>query len=386
MPRTTLTRRQFLRSGLLATLGLAAGARCAARYRPPDATPPTLEELLDEGVREASYYRRLDGDAVQCELCFRACRVPEGGRGFCRTRINVEGRYYTLVYARPAALQVDPVEKEPAHHLLPGTVIFCTGTAGCNNRCKFCHNWHLSQRSFEEIRHIPLTPDETVDRARQAGCHGVSFTYNEPTIFYEHMLDVARLAKQVGLATLFHTNGGINPEPLGELLPYMDAATVDLKAFTPQFYQELAASELDPVLRSLELIHKSATQLEIVNLMIPTYNDDPDDVRAMCRWIADTLSVEVPIHFNRFSPAYQLTALPRTPIETLEQAARIADEAGLHYVYIGNYPGHRRNSTYCPQCGQLLIERRHFSVLSIALDQGHCIACGHPIPGFWLTA
>jgi pyruvate formate lyase activating enzyme len=268
----------------------------------------------------------------------------------------------------------------------PGATIFCTGTASCNNRCKFCHNWHLSQKSFEEIRHVVITPEETVELAQKMECDAVSFTYNEPTVFYEHMFDVARVAKQADMGTLFHTNGGMNEEPLAALLEHMDAVTVDLKAFTPKFYRELSSSKLEPVLRTLQQIHERGVHLEIVNLVVTTHNDDMDDIRRMCKWIRDTLSDEVPLHFTRFFPAYKLTSLPPTPIETLESAVQIADDEGLQYVYIGNCPGHKRNSTFCPECGEKIMERVHFSVLSLDVEKGKCRFCGHRIPGVWRDA
>jgi pyruvate formate lyase activating enzyme len=319
-------------------------------------------------------------------MCFRRCVVPEGGRGFCRNKINIKGHYYTYVYSRPSALQIDPIEKEPSFHMLPGATIFCTGTAGCNNRCKFCHNWHLSQRSFEEIDHTVISPENTITLTQQRMYDAVSFTYNEPTVFYEHMFDVAQLAKRSGLGTLFHTNGGMNEEPLAALLEHMDAVTVDLKAFTSEFYREVSGSQLEPVLRTLGQIYQSGIHLEIVNLVIPTLNDDLDDIRRMCQWIRDTLSDEVPLHFTRFFPAYKLTSLSPTPIETLKNAAQIADEEGLQYVYIGNCPGHERNSTFCPACGERVIERRHFSVFSMNVLKGKCRFCGHRIPGIWWNA
>jgi pyruvate formate lyase activating enzyme len=222
--------------------------------------------------------------------------------------------------------------------------------------------------------------------ALKMGCDAVSFTYNEPTVFYEHMFDVVKLAKHAGLGTLFHTNGGINEEPLAALLEHMDAVTVDLKAFTSDFYEKVSSSALEPVLRTLQQIHRSGRHLEIVNLIVPTLNDDVDDVRRMCEWIGDTLSPEVPLHFTRFHPAYKLPSLPPTPLETLESATRIADEQGLQYVYLGNYPGHERNSTFCPACGEKIIERVHFSVLSLDVEKGNCRFCGQKIPGIWWDA
>jgi pyruvate formate lyase activating enzyme len=390
-----LTRREFVQKGFLAVLGTGlascAGPQRLAEITPAkqtDKAPPTsaAESVPTPGLYEARYYRQLAGNWVQCEMCFRRCTVSEGGQGFCRNKVNVGGRYYTVVYGRPSALQIDPIEKEPSFHMLPGATIFCTGTASCNNRCLFCQNWHLSQRSFEEIEHMAITPEQTVELAQKAGCDAVSFTYNEPTVFYEHMFDVARVAKQAGLWTLFHTNGGMNEEPLAALLEYMDAATVDLKAFTPEFYQEVSSSRLEPVLRTLQQIHESTAHLEIVNLMVTTLNDNMDDVRRMCQWIRDRLSDEVPLHFTRFHPAYKLTSLPPTPIETLENAAHTADAEGLQYVYIGNCPGHERNSTFCPECGEKIIERMHFAVLSLDVEEGKCRFCGHSIPGIWWDA
>jgi pyruvate formate lyase activating enzyme len=390
--RGKLTRREFLHKGFLAAL--AAGlASCAGPQRLAEITPaaeapptPTAQGTPIPELHEALYYLQLDGNRVQCQMCFRRCTVPEGGRGFCRNKVNVGGRYYTLVYSRPSALQIDPIEKEPSFHMLPGTTMFCTGTASCNNRCKFCQNWHLSQRSFEEIEHTVITPEGTIELAQEIGCNAVSFTYNEPTVFYEHMFDVARAAKQAGMRTLFHTNGGMNEEPLAALLEQMDAVTVDLKAFTPEFYQEVSSSRLEPVLRTLQQIHQSGVHLEIVNLVVPTLNDDMDDIRRMCQWIRDTLDDEIPLHFTRFFPAYKLTSLPSTPVETLESAAHIADDEGLQYVYIGNCPGHERNSTFCPECGENIIARRHFAVLSLDVEKGRCGFCGHPIPGIWWDA
>jgi pyruvate formate lyase activating enzyme len=388
------TRREFLQKGFLATLG-AGLVSCAGPQRMPDDAPaqpvdlepsPAATRTAAPGLHEARYYLQLDGNWVRCQMCFRGCTVAEGGRGFCRNKVNIGGRYYTVVYGRPSSLQIDPIEKEPSFHMWPGVTIFCTGTASCNNRCKFCQNWHLSQRSFDEIRHVAITPEQTVELAQETGCDAVSFTYNEPTVFYEHMHDVAKVARQAGMGTLFHTNGGMNEEPLAALLEHMDAVTVDLKAFTPEFYEEVSASQLEPVLRTLQQIHHSGVHLEIVNLVVTTLNDDMDDIRRMCQWIRSTLSDDVPLHFTRFFPAYKLTSLPATPIETLENAAQIADEEGLQYVYIGNCPGHERNSTFCPQCGEKIIERLHFAVLSLQVQEGKCRFCGHSIPGVWRDA
>ena len=403
MQTKKLTRRNFLHrsaqlgakilfSTPLLTLGLTGVHEASARSpkdRKLEKEPKTDtrdDKQLDalKYIKEAMYYRKLAHGRVQCEICFRECIIYEGERGDCRNRENKGGVLYSVIYAKPSAIQVDPIEKEPQYHMLPGTYILCFGTAGCNFRCRFCQNWHLSQRPLEEMEYYYLmSPEEAVGMALERKIPTISFTYNEPTSFYEWVYDVSRHAKSSGLNILWHTNGAMNPEPLKELLQYTDAVTVDLKAFREQVYARYSSAELDPVLKTLQIIRDEGVWLEIVNLMIPTVNDDPDDVKQMCRWIAEKLGPDVPLHFSRFFPSYRLTELPLTPIETLEQAYRIATDEGLHYVTLGNVPGHRYNSTYCPYCGTTLIRRTHFQVLENHILNGCCSSCGHTIPGLW---
>lgn len=385
-----LSRREFLRimaltgAGASLACGLSALGGCAAG---PDTSPtptcPRPTPTLPPPAHEARFYSRLGDGSIACGVCWRRCVVSPGKLGFCANKKNVNGTYYSLVYGQPAALQVDPIEKEPAFHMIPGTLIFCTGTASCNNRCKFCQNWHLSQQTLWDLHNYVASPDAVVARAQSEGCGAVSFTYNEPTVFYEYMFDIAALAKEAGLRALFHTNGGMNRAPLLALLEVMDAVTVDLKAFTEEFYREVSQSSLSPVLRTLETIREAGKHLEIVNLVIPTLNDNPEDTRRMCAWIKANLGDDVPLHFTRFFPAYKLQRLPPTPVETLETAAEIADAEGLKFVYIGNVPGHPRNSTYCPKCGEIVIARVHFAVLENRVSNGKCAACGCLIPGIW---
>jgi len=283
----------------------------------------------------------------------------------------------------PAAIQIDPVEKEPLLHFYPDTRMLCFGTAGCNFKCIFCQNWHLAARTPEEVEATYISPQGAVKKAIDYSCTSISFTYNEPTVFYEWMYDVARLAQENGLKTLFHTNGAMKPQPLRELLKYMDAVCVDLKAFTTEFYYVTSFSELEPVLTTLKIIKEEGVWLEVTNLIIPTLNDDPQKIKEMCIWIKDNLGKDTPLHFSRFFPAYKLTKLSPTPIETLEMARNIAQEVGLQYVTIGNVPGHPANSTYCPECGKVLIERVHFSILANNIEDGRCKYCGYKISGVW---
>mgnify|MGYP003873093497 CR=1 FL=1 len=353
---------------LLRTLGLRG------TWGAPSVTEVPLKEVM--------FYRKLEGNWIQCETCFRMCTVPPGGRGFCRVRENRDGRYYSLVYARPSAVHIDPIEKEPQYHMLPGTEILCFGTVGCNFRCRHCHNWHLSQASPGDLETYDIPPERAVEIALKKNIPTLSFTYNEPTAFYEYVYDVAVLAKSKGLRILWHSNGSMNPEPLKRLLRYTDAVTIDLKGFTKKAYDNSSA-ELEPVLRTLKIVKQEGKWLEVVNLVIPTINDDPSDIRRMCEWIKENLGEDTPLHFSRFFPNYRLIHLPPTPIRTLEKAHEIALDVGLHYVTIGNVPGHKYNSTFCPRCGKRLIYRVHFQVLENNLRNGRCKFCGYSIPGIW---
>ncbi len=334
--------------------------------------------------REAMFYERLKDNKVRCNICFRHCIIYEGKRGFCRNRENRKGKLYNIVHSKPSAVQIDPIEKEPLYHFLPGTNILCIGTAGCNFRCSFCHNWHLSQRSLEEMyQYYEYSPEDIIKLARKYKCPTISFTYNEPIAFYEYVYDIAKLAKKEGIRVIFHTNGSFNPEPLRELLKYVDAVTVDWKGFSKRFYQELLKADVEPVTKSLKVIKEEGKHLEIVNLIIPGYNDAEEDIRDMCLWIRDSLTPDVPLHFSRFFPNYKLTNISPTPVKTLEKAHQIAKEVGLHYVTIGNCPGHKYNSTFCPKCGKRLIHRRHFAVLENLIKEGKCPKCSFKISGVW---
>ncbi len=336
-------------------------------------------------VAEARYYEKLPDDAVRCLLCFKQCRISDKERGYCGNRENVRGKLYSLVYGRPSAVQLDPVEKEPCYHMLPGLVILCIGTAGCNYECRCCHNWTLSQFRIEQMDYFVLPPESVLEVARRYQCMGVSFTYNEPTVFYEYMFDVMKVFKEAGgFKTLFHTNGSLSPEPLNEIVKVADAVTVDLKGFRESLYHSHCSGKLEPTLNFLKAVKKNGVHLEIVDLVIPGRSDDLDDIREMCRWVKKELGDEVPMHFNRFVPAYKLKNLPPTPVGVLEQARDIAvKEAGIKFVYVGNVPGHPFNSTYCPRCAKRLINRLHFAVQSNDVVNGRCRFCGCPIPGIW---
>ncbi len=350
-----------------------------------DQTPVTSGATPVSGtgfMREAMFYEELECGRLQCQVCFRECVIAEGSRGFCGNKEHIDGKLYSVVYGKPSAVHIDPMEKEPQFHNLPGTDILCIGTAGCNFTCRHCHNWHLSQSTLEQLKFIELPPQAVIAMAKEHSLRTISFTYNEPTSCYEYLYDIARMAKEVDIKILWHSNGAMNPEPLKELLKYTNAVTIDLKGFSQRAYDNSSA-RLEPVLKALEIIRESGVWLEIVNLVIPTINDDPAEIRKMCAWIADTLGTDVPLHFTRFVPAYRLTHLPPTPVETLETAYCIAKEEGIEYVFIGNVPGHTYNSTFCANCDKRIIHRVHFQVIQNLIEDGACGFCGHEIPGLW---
>ncbi len=344
--------------------------------------PPGL--FTQENSKEALFYQKLDNGNVQCGLCPRRCIIGKGQRGFCGVRENRDGVLYTLVYAKPVSLNdIDPIEKKPLFHFLPGTRTFSLATAGCNLRCKFCQNWQISQARPEQVEYRYLEPQELVRLAKASGRPTIAYTYTEPTIFYEYMLETAKSAKKEGMRNIMHSNGFINQEPLRELAKYLDAANIDLKGFSDEFYSRLSEGRLAPVLESLKLLKQEGVHVEITNLVIPGYNDDPEIIRKMCVWIKENLGADTPLHFSRAHPEYKLTNIMLTPVETLEQAKQIALNSGLEYVYIGNLPGNPAENTYCPHCKALLIERKGYFILQNNIKDGKCSFCGEKIEGIW---
>ncbi|MBN2096966.1 MAG: AmmeMemoRadiSam system radical SAM enzyme [Candidatus Omnitrophica bacterium] len=335
------------------------------------------------GRHEALYYEQLDGETVQCQLCPRRCLLTNGMRGFCRAREAQDGKLYTLVYANPCSYHIDPVEKKPIFHMLPATTAFSIATAGCNLRCKFCQNWTISQRSPEETDNIKMSPQEVVQAALKNHCSSIAYTYSEPIIFYEYMLDTAKLARAKGLKNIMVTAGYINEEPLRELCQYIDAANVDIKGFDEKYLRKICAQELAPLLQALKIFKEEGVHLEVTNLIVPTLNDDMKTIEKMCIWIRDNLGEDTPLHFSRFTPMYQLKNLYRTPTSTLEEARQVALNTGLNFVYIGNVPGHSAEHTYCPDCRALLIERVGYAIRQNNVVNGKCKFCGRTIAGIW---
>jgi pyruvate formate lyase activating enzyme len=371
--RVFLNRRSLLKKMIF----LLSGIGCSSLF--PD-------EALGEKVltfREAMFYKSVNGQNVQCLLCPRECVISNGKRGFCRNRENRGGTLYTLVYGRPAVVDIGPIEKAPLYHFIPGHFRLCLTCASCNLRCKHCQNWHLSQKSFEELNHYSYSPSEIVQQAKDHKLSSISFTYTEPTVYYEYLYDISSIAKQMGMKTSIVSNGYINREPFLKLLKVLDVVKIDLKGFSEKFYEEVCSATLKPVLESLLTVKKEKVWLEIVNLVIPTLNDDPEMIDDMCRWIKENLGQDTPLHFTRFFPNYKLTHLSPTPVSALESAYEIAKKNGLRYVYIGNVPGHIYNSTFCPFCNRKVIHRTQFDILEMNVVNGKCKFCNSPLQGKW---
>jgi len=377
----TMDRRTMIRLALGG--GLALGG--AALGLPGCARRTASANGATSGRHEAMFYEKLAGGSVRCTLCPTGCIVRSGQRGVCGVRANEGGTYYTLVYGTAAALNIDPIEKKPLFHFLPGARAFSIGTAGCNLHCKDCQNWEISQVTPEQIdRPIELSPQTIVSKAPEYNATVIAYTYNEPTIFYEYMHDTAQLARSSGLRSVMISSGYINREPMLQLVPHLDAVKVDLKGFTDDFYRDYCAGAVEPVKQTIRRVHTLGKWLEIVYLVVPTVNDDLHVIRDMSDWIMRAVGPDVPLHFTRFRPAYQLTRLPPTPVSTLEACREVAREQGLNYVYVGNVPGHNAENTFCASCGQVVIKRYGYQVLENHVKpNGACRFCGNSIPGVW---
>jgi pyruvate formate lyase activating enzyme len=319
---------------------------------------------------------------VQCELCPNGCVLEPNQHSRCRARMNKDGVLYSIVYGKPCAVHIDPIEKKPFFHFLPGTTAFSIATAGCVLSCKFCQNWQISQARPEDTDTYDLPPDKVVSQAMLNGCRSVTYTYTEPTVFYEYMYDTAIIAKKNRVKSTMHSCGYMNEKPLRKLSKYLDAADIDLKSFTEDFYARICSGSLKPVLNSLVVLKEEGVWLEITNLVIPTLNDDMKNIREMCRWILRNLGPDVPLHFSRFFPNYKLNNLPPTPPETLTEARKTAMDVGLRFAYIGNIR-QEAESTFCPKCKKMLIERIGYFVKQNNISDGKCRFCGTSIPGVW---
>ncbi len=335
------------------------------------------------GFKKALYWESLENNRARCNLCPRRCVLSPNQKGYCRARKNIGGKLYTLTYGQPVAIHVDPIEKKPLAHVYPGSKSFSIATAGCNLKCKFCQNWEISQLDAERVKVKYVPPEKIVALAKETGSRTIAFTYTEPVIFYEYMLDIAKLAREEGIDCVMHSAGFINEEPLREITPYLTAANIDLKGFKEKFYAAFCEGTLKDTLNTLKILKEEGVWIEITNLLIPGANDSEEDILNLCRWVKENLGEDTPIHFSRFYPMYKLTNLSPTPISSLVRARDIAVKEGLKFIYIGNIPQHIGEDTHCPACGKLLVKRIGYTILKNLLKKGKCSFCGEKIPGVW---
>lgn len=333
-------------------------------------------------MHEAILYQKKDDGKVQCFLCRHGCAVEQGRRGICGVRENRDGTLYTLVYGKLISTAVDPIEKKPIFHMKPGSRSFSIATVGCNFRCLFCQNADISQLPREQGRIFGQStqPEDVVSMAQRAACHSISYTYTEPAIAFEFNLETARLAHAEGIRNVFVTNGYMSREALEMISPYLDAANVDLKAFTEEFYVKQCGAHLQGVLESLRLMKQMGVWIEITTLMIPGLNDSPQEAEQIARFIME-LGPDVPWHISRFHPMYRLLDRPPTPLQTLQRAREIGLKAGLRYVYTGNVPGDEGEYTFCHGCGRMIVERFGFHVRDNKILEGRCSFCGTIVAG-----
>lgn len=328
--------------------------------------------------RDTEHYEQLDDETVRCQVCPRTCVIPAGERGVCEVRKNREGELHLTTYGQAVSSSVDPIEKKPLFHVAPGADVLSIAAKGCNLKCDFCQNYRIAIE-HQGVREMDLPPDDLADRVADDDIDGLAYTYTEPTIFLEYALDTMQVAPEDTLQ-VFVSNGYMNPETVDSLAPHLDAINVDIKGDTAFYRDHAAVPDPAPIFETVEQFAETDVHVEVTNLLIPGENDDDESLRERAQWLAEDVGVDTPVHFSRFHPDYQLQDVPPTPIERLERAMEIAHEEGLNYVYCGNVPGHESESTYCPDCGTVVVKREGFAVREISLADSACPNCGHEIP------
>ncbi len=333
--------------------------------------------------REGRHYGQLERGRVMCGICPNHCLLSPGDRSVCRSRVNMDGKLYSLAYGNPCSANVDPVEKKPLYHFKPKAKVFSIAATGCNFRCLNCQNWEISQVRPEDVRHYDLFPQQVVAETKRTGSEAIAYTYSEATTFFEYMYDTAQLARQQKIDNLWISNGYINRKPLLELCQVLNGANVNLKSFSDAIYRKLNGGRLEPVLNTFKTLHAQGVHFEMTNLLAPGYVDDEEMAKRMCQWILENLGPNYPLHFLRFYPQYKLKRLAPTPIATMERFRELALSEGIHYVYLGNVPNHDGNNTYCHACKKLIIQRRGYFIPVFNMVGDRCKFCQTVIPGVW---
>jgi len=372
-----MQKRQFLKTMILGVGGLCMEQTCFASR-----ALTNTGQVGEKWTKEASFYS-VTPKGIRCLICPNECDIKEGESGDCRNRINKKGKLYTIAYGNPCAVHIDPVEKKPLYHFLPGSRAYSVATAGCNLACLNCQNWTISQKSPAETKNYDLLPEKLVESCLENRCELIAYTYSEPVTFYEYTFDSSILARQAGIKNAIVTAGYINKEPLLKFCKVIDAANVDLKSFSDDIYLRLNAGSLQPVLNTLLTLKEEGVWLEITNLVVPSWTDDMDMIKRMCDWLVSNGFKDTPLHFSRFHPSYKLTQLPPTPVNILTSAREIALKEGLEHVYIGNVPGLNAEHTVCSGCGEVVIKRRGFVIIENNIRDGKCSFCSEKIAGVW---
>lgn len=374
-----INKRDFLKRGFLGSCACLLGvAKANALVK---GLSPDSDDLWKWSKLSKYYVETPRGS--KCLICPNECVLKEGEEGDCKSRINYEGKIYSIGYGNPCSLHVDPIEKKPLYHFLPESRTFSLAVAGCNLACLNCQNWQISQVSPKETRNYDLMPEQVYKQAEYYKCKSIAYTYSEPIAFYEYFLDSSKIAYQHEMKNVMVSSGYINQKPLREVAEFIDAANIDLKSYDNDLYARLNAGSLQPVLDTLKILKEEGVWIEITNLIVPEWTDSLDMIQRMCEWLYKNGFENTPIHFSRFSPKYKLTNLPPTPVNTLEKAKEIAEDSGLHFVYIGNVPGLNNQNTTCPNCKKVLIERRGYKILQNNIVSGKCKFCSEPIAGVW---
>jgi pyruvate formate lyase activating enzyme len=395
-----MTRRDFIKRSAVGIGACGTGAGLLFALSPKkeeeeeereglEAVPIKEKKIeLDTWTKEGYFYSKLSGQRVRCKKCPHRCLLKNNYRGACRTNVNKDGVLYSKSYGNPCVIHIDPIEKKPFYHFLPTTKAFSLATAGCNLRCHYCQNWDISQKKPDQTRNYELLPEKLVEvaigeRSRDPQVKSIAYTYSDPVAFYEYMIDTSILAKKHGIYNTVVTAGYIEKNPLKKLLATSDAIKIDLKGFDEDFYRKVCSAELEYVIDACEIVAESPCWFEIVNLVVPTLNDNPKQIEKMCTWLAE-VSTDIPLHFSRFSPQYKLNNLPPTPFDSLYNAYKIAKDCGLNYVYIGNVPPGEWSNTYCPSCKKLLVERQGYTLTQNLIKESKCSYCKTKIPGVWI--
>ena len=372
-----MDKRQFFKTAIFGVGGICAGIRLSGSIS-------GFSDLEKENkwTKEALFYTETP-KGIRCLICPNECDIKEGESGDCRNRVNKKGKLFSIAYGNPCAVHVDPIEKKPLNHFLPGSSAFSIATAGCNLACLNCQNWTISQTSPKDTRNYDLMPDKVVSGCIENKCESIAYTYSEPITFYEYTYDTSLLARLAGIKNVLVSAGYINKEPLLKLCKVTDAANIDLKSFSEEIYLKLNAGKLQPILDTLAIMKKEGVWLEITNLVVPSWTDDLDMIKKMCGWLAANGFAETPLHFSRFMPLYKLTQLPPTPVNILMAARDIAIKEGLKFVYVGNVPGMGNENTLCPKCNKLVVERKGYSITRNNLTKGKCNFCQTTVAGVW---